>query len=108
MSEGKHSRPYGPKTEFFLSANSQYKKGERIPIEVNGYKFEAEVGKRNALPAEVVEVLQNAKSRSYVPDVDKYNPDRGGKPRAQDGFFNPETRVEYHSDFDIEILKEGK
>lgn len=106
MKKDKHSRPSGPDTEFFLSANPQYRKGERIPIRINGHEYEATVGARNTLPKEVVEVLQNAKSSTNVPDLDRTNPDRGGMPRKQDDFFNPSTKVDYQSDFDIEILGE--
>lgn len=104
--DDKHCKPGGPVTEFFLSANGQYKKGERIPIKVNGYEYYAEVGRRNKLPKEVVQVLQNAKSSTVVPDLSRTNPDRGGMPRKQEEFFNPSTTVDYQSDFDVEILGE--
>lgn len=100
----KHGRPSGKEVEFFLSANNQYKKGERIPISVNGHKFEAIVGQRNRLPEDVVSVLKNCKSSTNVPDLDRYNPDKGGMPRKQEEFFRPSTEVIYQSDFDIEEL----
>lgn len=103
MSE-KHGKPSGKEVEFFLSANQQYKKGERIPISVNGYKFEATVGQRNKLPEEVVSVLKNAQSSTSVPELDRYNPDKGGMPRKQEDFFRPQKETVYQSDFDIEVL----
>lgn len=102
---GKHERPSGKEVEFFLSANNQYKKGERIPISVNGHDFVATVGQRNSLPEEVVSVLRNAKSTTTVPELSRYNPDKGGMPRKQEDFFRPSTEVVYQSDFDIEELK---
>jgi hypothetical protein len=100
----KHPKPSGKEVEFFLSANSQYKKGERIPVKVNGYRYEAVIGQRNRLPEEVVSVLKNAKSSTSVPELDRYNPDQGGMPRKQSDFFRPSTQVVYQSDFDIEVL----
>lgn len=100
----KHVRPSGDEEEFFLSANNQYKKGERIPITVNGFHFEATVGQRNRLPKDVVDVLRNARSSTKVPELDRYNPDKGGMPRSQAEFFRPTTEVVYQADFDIEKL----
>jgi len=102
----KHCKPSGPMVDFFFSASGQYKKGERIPVKVNGFEYYAIVGQRNKLPKDVVAVLQNAKSSTIVPDLSRVNPDRGGLPRKQEDFFNPSTTVDYQSDFDIEILGE--
>jgi hypothetical protein len=101
----KHGKPSGDEVEFFLSANNQYKKGEQIPIIVNGHEFVAVVGQRNKLPDDVVSVLRNAKSSTAVPELGRYNPDKGGMPRRQEDFFRPKTEVVYQSDFDIEELK---
>jgi len=101
----KHVAPGGPMTEFFLSANSQYKKGEAIPITVNGHKHYAVVGQVNKLPAEALEVLENAKSKTMVPDLDEYDPSRRGTPRKQEDFYNPKTKYVYQSEYDIEILR---
>lgn len=102
----KHCKPSGPMVDFFFSASGQYKKGEIIPVKINGYEYQAKVGHRNTLPKEVVSALQNAKSSTVVPDLDRTNPDKGGMPRKQEDFFNPSTTVDYQSDFDIEILGE--
>lgn len=104
MPEQKHPKPSGEMVEFFLSANNQYKKGERIPVIINGHRYEAKVGQRNTLPAEVVAILKNCQSSTTVPELDRYNPDKGGMPRKQEEFFNPQTEVAYQSDFDIEVL----
>ena len=104
QTKSKHERPSGKDVDFFLSANTQYKKGERIPVSINGYDYVAVVGQRNRLPEEVVAVLKNAKSSTNVPDLDRYNPDKGGMPRRQEDFFRPKTEVVYQSDFDIEEL----
>jgi hypothetical protein len=100
----KHERPSGKDVEFFLSANSQYKKGEKIPLSINGYEYYATVGQRNCLPEELVSLLKNSKSGTTVPELDRYNPDKGGMPRRQEDFFRPKTEVVYQSDFDIEEL----
>lgn len=91
-------------TEFYLAANGQYKKGERIPIKVNGHKFVAVVGQRNKLPADALAVLEEAKSKTSVPKLSEYDPTLRGVPRKQEDFFNPEQEYVYQSDFDIEIL----
>lgn len=100
-----HPRPSGEEVEFYLGASAQYRKGESIPIKVNDYVYEARVGQRNKLPKEVLQVLQNARSQTSVPDLERYDPTRRGVPRKQDDFFNPEKEIVYQSDFDIEILK---
>jgi len=102
----KHVKPSGALVDFFFSASHQYKKGERIPVKVNGYEYYATVGARNSLPKEVVQVLQNARSRTLIPDLASTNPDRGGVPRNQEAFFAPKTTDEYQGDFDIEIIGE--
>jgi len=102
----KHCKPGGALVDFFFSASGQYRKGERIPVKVNGFEYIAVVGARNTLPKEVVSVLQNAKSATTIPDLGRVNPDLGGMPRKQEDFFNPSTTVDYQSDFDIEILGE--
>lgn len=105
MSKTKHPKPSGEEVEFYLGASSQYKKGETIPVKVNDYLFEVKVGGRNKVPKEVLAVLQNAKSQTKVPDLERYDPNMRGVPRRQEDFYNPETKTEYQSDFDIEILK---
>lgn len=101
----KHGAPGGPEVEFYLGANPQYKKGEAIPINVNGHKHWVVVGQRNTLPQDALEVLQNAKSQTEVPKLDEYDPARRGVPRKQEDFYNPKTEFVYQSDYDIEILK---
>ncbi len=102
----KHIAPGGPEVEFFLGANGQYKKGEAIPISVNGTTTHwAVVGQKNKLPQEALEVLQNAKSKTAVPDLNQYDPTRRGVPRKQEDFYNPKMDYVYQSDFDIEVLK---
>lgn len=100
----KHIAPGGPEVEFYLGANGQYQKGEGIPINVNGHKHWAVVGQRNKLPQEALEVLQNAKSKTEVPDLSQYDPSKRGMPRKQEDFYMPKTDYVYQSDFDIEIL----
>lgn len=104
MAKDKHIPPGGPEVEFFLSANGQYKKGEGIPITVNGHRHWAVVGQKNVLPQEALEVLQNAKSKTEVPDLERYDPTRRGVPRKQEDFYNPKTEFVYHSEYDIEVL----
>lgn len=103
----KHGPPAGGEVEFYLGSNAQYKKGEAITINVNGYKHHAVVGQRNKLPKDALAVLQNAKSQTSVPDVDAYDPSRRGVPRKQEDFYAPARKYVYQSDFDIEILKES-
>ena len=100
----KHAKPCGPMVEFYFAASGQYRKGERIPVSVNGHRYTAVVGQKNTLPSEVVEVLQEAKSRTLVPKVDEYDPSKRGVPRKEEDFFNVKKDYVYQSDFDIEIL----
>ena len=91
--------------EFYLAANAQYKKGEPIPVRVNGHDEWVVVGQRNKLPADALAVLENAKSKTRVPDLNEYDPARQGVPRKQEDFYNPKEEYVYQSDFDIEVLK---
>jgi hypothetical protein len=100
----RNDKPGGEIIKFYLPPNAQYKKGERIPININGYSYSAIVGEKQELPEDVLLVLENAKSRTVVPNMEKYDPDRYGVPRPQEQFFNPESKVVYQSDFDIERL----
>lgn len=100
----KHQRPEGPEVDFYLGANAQYKKGERVPVVINGHRYNVVVGAKNTMPSEVVEVLQEAKSRTQVPDLASYDPSRRGVPRKEEEFFNPKQDYVYQSDFDVEIL----
>lgn len=100
----KHVKPSGPLVDFYLAANAQYKKGERIPLSVNGFEYTCTVGSRQKLPKEVVDVLQNAKSRTERVKTSIYDPEKGGVPRKQEDFYKPEKDYVYHSEFDVEIL----
>lgn len=104
MPSDKHTKPGGPEVDFYLAANGQYRKGEAVPISVNGFEYIAKVGQRNTLPQEVLEVLQNAKSRTEVPDLASVDPDKRGMPRRQEDFYNPKKDYQYQCDFDIEVL----
>jgi hypothetical protein len=101
----KYPAPGGPDVEFVLMANSQYKKGECIPIDINGYKHYAVVGQKNTLPQQVLQALQDAKSRTEVVDTEQYDPTRGGMPRKQEDFYAPKKTHVYQSEYDIEIIK---
>ena len=101
-----HPAPGGPDVEFFLSANSQYKKGEMVPMSINGHKHYVVIGQRNTLPKEALQVLLDAKSSTRVVDTEKYDPHRGGMPRKQEDFYNPQTKVVYQQEYDVEIIKE--
>ena len=105
MASDKHQKAGGPVVDFYLAANSQYKKGEAIPIKVNGHKEWVVVGQRNKLPQGALEVLQNAKSKTKVPNLKEYDPSQRGMPRKQEDFYNPKEDYVYQSDFDIEIIK---
>ena len=104
MAKDKHCAPGGPEVEFYLGANAQYQKGEAIGIKINGFKHYAIVGQRNKLPAQVLQVLRDAKSHTEVPNLEQYDPARRGVPRKQEDFYNPQTTHVYQGDFDIEVL----
>lgn len=102
----KHVKPSGGMVECYVAANDQYKKGETIPVTVNGYRYEVTIGSRNTIPQEVLSVLQNAKSKTAVPDLEAYDPSRGGVPRKQEDFFRGKQKFVEQSEWDIEVLKE--
>jgi hypothetical protein len=99
-----NSKPGGEIIKFYLPPNEQWKKGERIPIQINGYDYVAVVGAKQELPSDVLEVLENSKSTTAVPNLEKYDPERYGTPRSQDAFFNPELKMVYQSNFDVQRL----
>jgi len=102
-----YPKPSGPEVEWFLGANDQYKKGERIPWSINGYNGYVTVGARNKTPKEVMQLFQSCASRTKVVDVARYDPTRLGVPRKQEDFFNPEYKEVEQKDFDIELLSES-
>jgi hypothetical protein len=100
----RNEKPCGEIVKFYLPPNAQYRKGERIPVQINGYLYQPIVGETNEFPEEIVQVLEEAKSRTSVPDLDRYDPERYGVPRSQDEFFNPRMKAVYQQDFDIKRL----
>ena len=100
----RNDKPGGEIVKFYLPPNEQYKKGERIPIQINGYNYMAIVGAKQELPSDVLEVLENARSRTIVPNLEKYDPEKYGAPRSQDQFFAPEGKMVSQQDFDIQRL----
>lgn len=104
--EKKHPKPSGPMVEFYLGRTLRGQqignKAQVVPINVNGYKFEAVMGQRNRLPREVVQVLQNAKSQTQVVDVEAAE----RSPRMQGRFQDAPTRIEGMCDYEIDIIKE--
>lgn len=102
----KHGKPHGPMVDFHLAGHirGQQITGKRqvIPINVNGYKYEAVLGERNRLPKEVVEVLQNAKSSTRVVDVEAAERSL----RMQGRFQDAPTRLEGICDYEIVVIKE--
>lgn len=105
----KHPKPDGPMTEFILMPNDQYKSGEAIPININGYAYQAVVGQRNKLPKDVLSALQDAKSTATaVPDLDKSDPYAGRQPRSQEDLYRPPQKWHYQNNWQIEVLKEEK
>lgn len=105
MATKHHPKPNGAMVDFYLGANPQYQKGEKIPLSINGHTYVATVGQRNTLPRELVALLQDSKSRTAVVDRKQYDPAEGGRPRAQEAFFNPQTTDVYQSEFDVEVIK---
>jgi hypothetical protein len=97
-------KPGGEIIKFFLSANSQYKKGECITLRLNGYEYPVTVGAKNELPEDVLKMLESNESKTVVPDFERYDPERGGIPRAKEDFYRGAKKFHYVKDFDIERL----
>lgn len=100
-----YPKPSGPMTKFYLAPNEQYsRKGEHVVVSINNHTYHAVIGTKQELPEEVVSYLESLKSRTMVPNIDKYDPDHFGVPRRADDFFNPQLKPELRKDFDIERL----
>jgi hypothetical protein len=86
----------------FMDPSKRY----AVPIEVNGYKFEAVFGEKNILPKSVVAVLKNAKSvisgkaggMSQPHAVDTAT---GGQGRAQSQIMAGQPDYRYINDYNV-------
>lgn len=105
-----HDNPSnGPWVEFYLGwpQHVDRSRPRSTTIEVNGYKFTAEFGKRNLLPKACVAVLKNATSAVLPsPNAGKVEMARGGEGRPQSEIFHNTQSVQYVPDFDIVDEKE--
>ena len=94
--------PSGPMESFYLGRSIRgvaLGKAQSIPISINGFTRYAEMGEDNEMEKEFVDVLEQAASTMLVPDLDKYDPGRGGVPRRQG--LPAEMKVEYLGDFEM-------
>lgn len=90
--------------EFYLERQQFMDPSKRytIPINVNGYEFEAEFGKRNLLPKSVVAVLKNAKSAIHpMRNADRVDRVIGGEGRNQSELLQNQTDYQYVNDYNV-------
>ncbi len=110
----KHPDPSkGEWVEFYLERQQFMDPSKRyvVPVNVNGYEFTAEFGKRQKLPKDVVEVLRNAKSviagkAGGMSNAHAVDTARGGEGRAQTDILNGKTEYTYLNDYSVITEKE--
>lgn len=98
-----------PLVDFYLERQQFMDPSKRytIPVTVNGYAFEAEFGKKNRLPADVVAVLRQAKSAIHpMANASKVEIARGGEGRPQNQLMDSTSSIQYVNDYNVVIEKE--
>lgn len=115
VSESRKAKKYpnpetsSPLVDFYLERQQFMDPAKRytIPIYVNGYKFEAEFGKKNTLPADVVAVLRQARSAIHpTANTAKVEIARGGEGRPQNQLMDGTQSIQYINDYHVVIEKE--
>lgn len=97
-----------PMVDFYLERQQFMDPAKRysVPINVNGYEFQAVFGERNRLPKSVVDVLKNARSRmsplkggmSTPHSVDTA---QGGQGRPQSQIMESNMHDQYIPDYNV-------
>ncbi|NGZ94928.1 MAG: hypothetical protein CV089_02135 [Nitrospira sp. WS110] len=100
-------KPNRPLVTFYLAANQQYKKGERINVSIGGHNYHLTVGTKNTAPLEVYEEVRNSKSMCRVPNNEQTSPFEGGVPRDPHKTDIP-LKDHYIGDFDVEVIEMHK
>lgn len=98
-----------PMVDFYLERQQFMDPSKRytIPININGYAFEAEFGKKNTLPADVVAVLRQARSAIHpMANTSKVEIARGGEGRPQNQLMDGTQTLQYIDDYHVVIEKE--
>ena len=98
-----------PMVEFYLERGQFMDPSKRytIGINLNGYEYRAEFGKKNTLPRDVVKLLQNAKSAIHpMENAAKVEIARGGEGRPQNQLMDSGQSVQYVNDYNVVIEKE--
>jgi hypothetical protein len=104
-----HPKPSGPEVEFYLgrSVRGVNIPGDGVPeqvVRVNGYPYVVQFGKKNKVPKEVYDIFVNSKSRS----VRTLEQNEKRAPRSADNLTLEYNQWEPQSDYEIELIKEGK
>jgi hypothetical protein len=98
-----------PLVDFYLERQQFMDPSKRytIDVNVNGYPFSAEFGKKNRLPEDVVSVLRNAKSAIHPSaNASKVEIARGGEGRNQSQLLESTQSLQYINDYNVVIEKE--
>ena len=93
-----------PMVEFYLERQQFMDPSKRyvVPIQVNGYEFEAEFGKKQRLPQDVVAVLKNAKSAIHpMSNARSVETARGGEGRPQNELYASTREYKYLNDYNV-------
>ena len=105
----KHGEPQGDLEEFYLGKSIRgihVKREQAVPVSINGYARYAIMGEDNEMPRQYVDVLEQSASTAMVPDMDQYNPEKGGRPRPQN--LPAQMKVEYLGDYEIRREKDRR
>lgn len=90
--------------EFYLERQQFMDPAKRysVPINLNGYEFEAEFGKRQKLPRSVVNVLKEARSAVHtMPNTRRVETALGGEGRPQSELLNNQAELRYINDYNV-------
>lgn len=109
MSDQKRVKDYpnpadGPHVEFYLERQQFMDPSKRytVPVNVNGYEFHAEFGKKQRLPKAVVEVLKNAKSAVHpMTNARRVEMAIGGEGRPKEELYQSTQEIRYVPDFNV-------
>lgn len=105
----KHKEPQGEREEFYLGRSIRgvhVSKPQAVPVSINGFTRYAVMGEDNEMERQFVDVIEQSASSAMVPDMDQYNPERGGRPRPQN--LPAQMKVEYLGDYELRREKDKR
>lgn len=95
--------------EFYLERQQFMDPSKRyvVPVNINGYEFQAEFGKRQRLPRSVVNELKNSKSAIHpMANARRVDMVQGGEGRDQSEIMKTQAEIRYVNDYNVVEEKE--